>query len=1699
MKKKLLALFLSLVMLTTEFLQIGNAAKLSDSLVTILLDGEPVSSVSIPENEERLLIGKISEIDAESYNWQIKIKDTDIWVNIDGCDVPECSVSFALVGSMLDKNDRAYLRLEVTASDGIYTSDPVTVKITEPVENIVAEPVEISDEEQDNMVEVYVNTPTTDTGDEPVEIPEETEPDESLEEMIENATEADAEPKEAFDKAPAEAEEVLEEVSEELEYEQEEVFDEIIEELPEDTLEEIPAEEPEEAPKGAAKEMIEAVPETMASLMSAFMPMTAYAADSGDDVIAPPSSIKTYEVTVEFLYQNGTSVTQPYMANVAEGSPLDTDIKITPLKGYEAYFDENGDGSYTDDEKIGIQADGNYLFDINLAGVDRSYRYIIRFIPVEVSYTVEHYIQNRDDDGYTKSLTENKTGLTNSLVPADLTLTDGIAEGHTAQTYEQTTIAADGSTVVRIYYLVNYYLIDFELGDDAFGVVPVYVRYNTTVTVPTPTRLGWSFLGWELVEYADNTATEDQKTEHYLNINGSITVPDANLKYQALWQEDKTYYTVVYWREAESKCGDTGDIKYEYWDTQIVGATLTEGGDIILDNSVNANDKIVLSDYYEIPDNIATNADGVNERGFFHCNEAKTEEVNNGTTVTVSGDSSTVINIYFDRNEYTLKFYYAAKDGNNNYIFGRTNPFGAEASSRTNRNDEVALFDAAWSTSSYSFIKATVDSIPEIINDDNKYTLGTDRSKTSNNRTYYYFTFKAKYGADISEYWPTAEDISTVSTTSSRLGDAVFSAWNGEYNVYYTQHKSDFGNNETIKGQYDRLDYRVLWDTSLSAASNPSTYNNTVTYLSYWNNVTNQEWNIPALYRYNIYLECLTQHTAETTCELCSGKSPKTFTVNGVTKTYYRTMVYDVADNSETGNLQEQTYPDVYGFSNVNDGNGTNLTQNAEYITLGSADYNTAVYRNGYEIYWFYDRNRYDLEFWNEGKKLRLRDADGNFMDRQTIRYGVSLFSPGGYDISGLTDEDGESYYPDTLPENAYRFEGWYTSPTFASGTVFNFDEHSTMPASNLALYAHWVPIKFKVQIYYNRTEMEKNNPLWTTTEADGTVRDYTLIDYGAHAPTPSEQYEQSTNEALHFVGWFYLDGETEKAWSFDNMVVTRDMKIYAKWTSGIVRSYTIYYRLEDGTEIAAPSEGTEMVGNTITLLPKTGTQLYEGYQENYFPITDGDSHKYTLTIGDNIENTGTIYYKKATSVPYKVKYVDEYGNELLATKEITENPYSIVTEVFEKYDGYMPDAYSKRLVVGFRDDGSPDTENNVITFVYTKIKEGETPKTYYRYEHYVQAEEGYGYELYDYADKVGDIGSPVSVDILNRTGFTYNTSKTAVTSDGSELAYNSDSNKVSATLPAEGLLFRLYYDRKELNYTVRYLKDGTDEELKPSETKTVLYGRSITEKGIEIKGYELITSAITQTVTTDGAELRFYYQETNTGIVYKAKGNGSVSLSSETVPALSGSPKGSTPIAEGGYHFVGWYRDEACRNPVNPAWVEQDTNKLIPQAEDGYFAERTYYALFERNTADLTISTDFPSGNNYRPVDGSQTFVFRITGTGSNSGISLTITLHERESKTIADLPTGTYIVTELTSSAWRYSADNGTKNVEVRPNQTNSISFLERRNQPYWLDGNATKAVNVFDPLKKSGDTDEDTAEDISVTAFYEKKKKEEEGEDI
>lgn len=612
--------------------------------------------------------------------------------------------------------------------------------------------------------------------------------------------------------------------------------------------------------------------------------------------------------------------------------------------------------------------------------------------------------------------------------------------------------------------------------------------------------------------------------------------------------------------------------------------------------------------------------------------------------------------------------------------------------------------------------------------------------------------------------------------------------------------------------------------------------------------------------------------------------------------------------------------------------------------------------------------------------------------------------------------------YPRGLEPGAYEFGGWYQD----KGCTKEVDWSVKMPAAKVSVYAKWTPVVHTVRFYQ-------------TVDKVGTTNIYQTIENIQHNTVIGEtaRPEAPENGKYTFVGWFYMDGGVEKAFDF-SMPINRDLDLYAKWNANVMVDFVIHYVLE-GTEtkVAEDYTGQALADTTQTFEAKTGTQLLPGFQKGFFPKVS--SHNLEMNIDG--KNEFTFKYVKKEKVPYTVRYLEKETNTVLHEEKTVETSDAVITEKFVQINGYRPDAYQKRLVLA--------AEGNVIIFWYVK----DNVHAPVQIIHWIQNIEGDGYTEYQSStDLNAVIGKEYSENPLELPGFTY----------------NADKSNASGTLTAAGLVLNLYYDRLEYSYVFKFLEQGTNTVLAEPVEGKARYGAQVSEKAKAIPGYVSV-SGDTQSmiIAISDNERIFYYTEQEVTINYVVvpgcESMGQVDTSSEAVKVVTGTPKGSTPTANPGFKFVGWYKDEACTQPVVAAWVVD--SKLTPQKTKDLgnnvmgYAAATYYAKFEYDVADLTITK-----SGAEDIDENQSFIFTVTGPNN---FSAKVVIQGNNSVTIKGLKVGTYTVTEDTDWSWRYTPQGGDSQKITLSSATkaNTVTFTNKRSNGKWLGGDDYR-LNILLP---------------------------------
>lgn len=278
-----------------------------------------------------------------------------------------------------------------------------------------------------------------------------------------------------------------------------------------------------------------------------------------------------YTVVINYVFEDNSKAAPEWVGTIYKGSALKKDVKSPEVVGYTP---------------------NRSVVSFDIAAADRNVTETVVYKPAVVNYTVKHYQQNVDNDNYVLVETEPKTGLTNSLISANL---EKKYDGFTALNYNtDVKIAADGSTIVEIKYDRNYYMLSLDL-NGGYGVEPIYARYGAAITLGEPTKAGYTFTGWDK--------------------SVPTTMPANDVTLTAQWKvDDRVDYLVQYWLE------NANDNDYSY------------------DSSVTKT---------AVSGTVITKVDDKSYTGF---------EYDHTDGATVAADGSSVVNVYYKRNTYTLTF-----------------------------------------------------------------------------------------------------------------------------------------------------------------------------------------------------------------------------------------------------------------------------------------------------------------------------------------------------------------------------------------------------------------------------------------------------------------------------------------------------------------------------------------------------------------------------------------------------------------------------------------------------------------------------------------------------------------------------------------------------------------------------------------------------------------------------------------------------------------------------------------------------------------------------------------------------------------------------------------------------------------------------------------------------------------------------------
>ena len=1069
---------------------------------------------------------------------------------------------------------------------------------------------------------------------------------------------------------------------------------------------------------------------------------------------------------------------------------------------------------------------------------------------------------------------------------------------------------AAGTVKVYPVIKIGYWVIFDSKGGNY--VAPVFAQDGQTVTLPTATRPGYTFDGW----YQDGK---------------SVTQVSAAANLEAHWTAAKnTKYTVIHWQE------NANDENYSFKESETKTGTTGE----------------------------QTSARAKSYSGF--TAQAVTQQ-------TIAGDGSTIVNVYYKRNEYTITFYL----------------------------------------------------------DDVIYTCGKQHWHNRNCPRITQLTITAKHGANISDQWPKVDGSSSWRTTENGStyqsnidvmpvgGGSYYGPnkdWGSETAYYYVEvlpgetgtismggisyklHHSDTSPGRGyIVTEEDR--YPITGFTYKEGTGLGSNYNNAKFYY------TRNSYNI-------VFINNgATEKTQPMKFEQSlSGVSYEPTRPAGVPAGYEFAGWYDneagegnaFVFDGKTMPAQNITLYAKWAAPEVTATVYLTVTVGGESKTLSVPYGSSLVEAPGYEelMQEITARNGSAPSAWfsvdGDGAKT-LFNPDTKLYAPVTL---VPHFSgtPETFQVTYVEGdqagpEDNNSYqsgsYATVLgPKNGnLRFLYWRDE---ATNKVYKPGESLKM-SGNVKLIAVYTEAPAMVGLTYHsgKNAITENN---IRSNTFATVK--SAADLGFTAPT-----------GYVFVGWSTTEGGTATYFPGNAVYVPENgAHLYAVWTKRTDLSYTVRY-LEKGTDASLSSEVT--VPNQTFDTSVNAADHIIGITGYKFDSAEPE----TLTIGAE-GNVIKLYYVKdadqTKNTSYTVRHVVDGVEEASETHTGTAwvgeaNPTIVVKKGTLAQNTYVGYKFSSMSPADVK-EGDAVASGTVITLNYVKDNE-QTKNTSYTVRHVVDGEEK-DTNTYTGTAWINETNPTIVIEAGSLAQKTYTGYKFE----------SIDTEAKEGDAIASGTVITLTYTKRtDLTYTVKYLwTDGMGsgtaiEGVQDKVVEDVTFEQEILEEPIEIPGYTPVeTGKVERRMDKESLTIVFLYYKNVTltaasgSVVY----NGSTqTLSGYTSSEAEAVFEGVT--ASGSGEDVGEY-------VVTFSGVSEREQKI---SKDGrYLLTGTENGKLTITPAPLTVTTDSDS----KVYDGTA-----LTAPGSITGLvnGETATLNITGSQTNVGSSDNTYSIVWGTAKASNYT----------------------------------------------------------------------------
>lgn len=1375
-----------------------------------------------------------------------------------------------------------------------------------------------------------------------------------------------------------------------------------------------------------------------------------------------------YTISVEYKFSDGSPAYDPYKAVYAEDSNIDVQITNPIIPGYKAV------------NSLAGNAENTLKTAIKYTNLNEDKTIVVYYVPAEVNYRVRYYFQNVENDLYTERLNldssyTDKSGITGTY-PAELENIE--FEGFTTLFHEPDVIAADGSTVFQIYYDRNYVLMNFDL-DGGYGVEPIYAKYETHFNIAEPHKSGYVFEGWR-------------------NENGNVSkftsgeVPAHDTTYTAVWKAVDTNFTVIFWTE------NANDSGYSY--------NTSKPGNALSGTSVNSDD---FADEWEYAD-----------KDYFIYDSTKTE------TRTVEGDGSTILNVYFKRRVYTLKFYYARyktnekvnvpinissiTSGESYYLYSKT---ASKYLTSYDYNNETRL---AFGNYNYmeKFTFEAVDGGYYVKNSAGQYlTIGSGSSAFTSDPKIINIAMN-----DDDGYW-------SISENGQYLND-----YQGSHNCLAGWSGNDNGSRWYIGDSHNiMLNSQVCTRTNNFATNSVDADEIPVIELNdtIWNSINSND--LPVLserYQETKGEENVGEYTY---CyftikgkyeESLAGKWPlndlEPIKANG-------RMNFFGAWNPTTDSYYYSVKDELFNENNTIKGEYQKINK---FILIKNKPDRTIVPFLGF---W---TNSLSLE-WNWSRQwiyhIYVPVLEGETIDEPHVYNDITYKKHAMYN----TFDTNEAYNEQTPTA----LDGFAHISTFWSQNDENYIlEHdggnTNMPSYNANFYYERlsynlefsgyadktviVPYETKLSSYYFEPEYpdEKQKDFyefggWYTTEQcyDGTefifsetVRmpanpvilfakwekvTHNVTFYNNYSDYTNQENALSTAQTIHnemlittdvpteltpiiedaqFTGWYYYDNKNNKV-RFDpqSIPVTRDLSLFAEWSSKKTAKYHVKY-VEQGTDtpVADDTDGTAFIGKTKTFQAKGDNALNASHAWQ-----EGDENWWPIVPSHSI---------------------------LIEQNTEDSEPNTYVFEYIKKASvGYTVRYVNAQTGEEVHDSKQVDSKYSIVSehFVYVEgmISDAVSKTLVLAAYDTIEAEYQNNVITFYYTSNTTEALYQVNHHIQNTDGNGYalysteteivnlnteiNPTDSSITIPGFEFAanlttVNGDVEAGKGVADGNILIIDLYYNRLTYGYIVYYREYGNEGNILETIDK---------KSDLQILG-AVVTHIAPNTHTKDNnlytrvgeaertLEIRADSGETLTlnviNVYYQKKTFYTVNYKAVCIPETTDT-FGQVSLA---YEIV-----DGDSQPQGSAAMLLDDMRYEfkgwyndEQGNNLISSDVNYVPMIHKDATYYAIFSIKIADITITQSGGSENdnFLYRVTDENNNE---LIVAVNGGGTVTIKDLPCGDYTITEITDWDWRYNPDsNGSeKNITVKDTEANQVTFTNNRNDKNWLGGESNKD-NLF-----------------------------------